>query len=323
MRILVALSTLAANFLLNGLSGSGTLLVSLSGESDVALVDIASQKTIAKLTVGRGPHEITIAPDGRAAYVAISGSGPGGVPGKSIARIDLSNRSVQIFDQGICRQPHDVRVSRDAKLVWIACGPDQSVQEVDARTGKLLKTWKTNVDGGWFVEVSRDNHKLFVPHLEGKSLTIIDRASGDTRNIAFPVGMAGIAISPDGREVWTGYGDAGGARIAILDARSEKLLATIDAGVAGFPRMAFTPDGSRIVIVLDKQCAILDAKTRAILARVELPAGAKVVTVDGSGQHTFLTSPDSNQVLVVDVNAGKLLASFPTGKQPDGIAWVK
>lgn len=333
MRIIAALTLLAASLSSHTVqspggtqspaASGGTLLVSLSGDAQVALIDATTYQTIVMLPVDPGPHEIAVSRDARTAYVAISGTGPGGTPGKSVAVIDLRARSVRAFSEAICRQPHDVRVSRDAKLLWVACGPDQAVLELNARTGKLLRTLKTNVDGGWFVEASRNERRLFVPHLEGKSLTVIDRRDAATRNIPFAGAMAGIAIAPDGREVWAGYDDNGRAKIAVLDAAGTKVIATIDTGVAAFPRMQFTPGGQRVVAVLGRTCVIVDVAGRAITSRIELPAAAKVVAIDGSGSRAFLTSPGSNQVFVIDVTSARLLTSFPVGKQPDSIAWVK
>jgi DNA-binding beta-propeller fold protein YncE len=301
------------------------LLVSLSGEETAALIDANSFETIKLLPVAFGPHEITISPDRRTAYVAISGAGPSNAkPGKSVAAINLKDRSVRMFEKGMCEQPHDVRVSRDNKLLWVACAPAKSVLEFDTQSEELRKTWHTNVDGGWFVEVTPDDRKLLVPHLEGKSLSIINRETGELKNIAFEGSLGGIDISPDGLEAWMTVSEKKESlTVAIVNTKSDTVIEKFDVSGPGFGRLVFTPDGKNVIAANGKEAIIIDSVARKVTSRITLPAAAKVLTLSADGEKAFLTSPPTNQVIVLDLKNGKVETSFPTGKQPDGIAWIQ
>ena len=71
-------AVLFAFFFAVALSASAATLVVLNkSEHTASLIDPDSGKTLAKLPVGRGPHEVIVSPDGRTAYV--SNFGPYGI----------------------------------------------------------------------------------------------------------------------------------------------------------------------------------------------------------------------------------------------------
>jgi DNA-binding beta-propeller fold protein YncE len=115
----------------------------------------------AKLPTGRGPHEIAVSPDGEFAYVA--NSGPQGEPGNTVTVLDLKYRAVKTsFDLAPYTQPHDLRVSRDGSLLWVACAPAQKILEIDARNGKILKTWEDETRAAGCLRQRRMIGKIYV-----------------------------------------------------------------------------------------------------------------------------------------------------------------
>src|ERR1044072_6928698 len=91
---------------------AGVLVIAYMGESRVVLVDGATYKTLATLETGKNPHEVRVSPDKRHAYIAA---------GKWITALDLKKRKVKAtFDLGTF-SAHDIRVSRDGRLLWAAC----------------------------------------------------------------------------------------------------------------------------------------------------------------------------------------------------------
>ena len=82
---------------------AATLIVLNKSEHTASLIDPESGKTIAKLAVGRGPHELIVSPDGRTAYVSNFGRyglcPPGDTmcqaPGNTITVLDLAKRKIK------------------------------------------------------------------------------------------------------------------------------------------------------------------------------------------------------------------------------------
>lgn len=287
---------------------AGVLVIAYMDESKIVLVDGKTYKTIVALDSGKNPHEIRVSPDKRRAYVAA---------GRTITVIDLKNRKVSAnFDLGDYAA-HDIRASRDGRRIWAACAGKEAILELDAETGKVLKTYKTNQKGSWFVEVTPDERKIYTPNLEGKSVSVITRATGEVKVIAFDAPVYGIDITPDGKQVWVS-----GAELGVIDTATDEVIARVKASEAETGRLRVTSDGKKLIVALSKKLAVYDAKTRRLISETELSASPKVLTLSKDNRRAFLTNPDDNSVSVVDLVAGKQLAVFQTGKKPDGIGWV-
>lgn len=288
---------------------AGVLVIAYMDESRVALVDSATYKTLATLTTGKQPHEVRVSPDKRFAYVAA---------GRTITAIDLRERRVKAdFDLGSF-SAHDIRVSRDGRRLWAACANAQAVLEMDADTGKILKTYQTARQGSYFVEITPDERKIYTPNLEGKSVSVIDRATGEVKVIPFEYPVYGIDITPDGSEVWVS-----GRDLTVIDTVTDKVMATVKTSEGDTGRLRISSDGTSLVVALLKKLAVFDLKKRQLINEIELPASPKVLTLSGDNRHAFLTNPNDNSVSVVDIATGKQSTVFQTGKKPDGIGWAE
>lgn len=287
---------------------AGVLVIASMDESKIVLVDGKTYKTIATFDSGKSPHEVRVSPDKRRAYVAA---------GRTVTVIDLKNRKVLTnFNLGEYGA-HDIRVSRDGRRIWLACAGKQAVLELDAETGKVLQTYKTNQKGSYFVEITPDERKIYTPNLEGKSVSIITRATGEVKVIPFEAPVYGIDITPDGKQIWVSGGDLG-----VIDTTTDKVIARVKTSEAETGRFRLTSDGKRAVIALAKKLVVYDVKTRRLISETELSASPKVMTLSADNRRAFLTNPDDNSVSVVDIIAGRQLTTFQTGKKPDGIGWV-
>ena len=289
-------------------ANAGVLVIAYMDEGRVVLVEGEGYKTVATLETGKNPHEVRVSPDHRHAYVAA---------GKSITAIDIKERRVKAtFDLG-SHSAHDIRVSRDGRRLWAACAPTQSILELDSQTGRILKTYPTNQQGSWFVEITPDERKIYTPNLEGKSVSVIELATGKVKVIPFEHPVYGIDITPDGKQVWVSGGD-----LAVIDTTRDEVIARVKTSEAETGRIRLTSDGQKLVVALTKKLAVFDVKTRRLLNETELSSSPKVLTLSGDNRRALLTNPDDNSVSVVDIIAGKQLTTFQTGKKPDGIGWA-
>jgi YVTN family beta-propeller protein len=296
-----------------------TLVVANNGANSVSIIDTLTGQWLAALSVGRGPHEVAISRDGRTAYVAESGSPES--HGNSIAVLDLAKRRFKSrFQVADCQMPHDLRVSRDGKRLWIACAPTQTVVEIDANSGRHRQTWKTKVDGGWMLEVSPDENTLLVAHLEGGGVSFIDRQSGAVKFVPTAEGEMAFDITPNGKEVWAANSQKNS--LTILDVTARKVLTQFALPGEHPVRLKFTPDGKLALIPLStgNKLLLYDVQARKLLETIDLPATPKVTAVSKDGKRAYIGGPDSDQVMVVDLESRKVLQSIKVGKQPDGVA---
>lgn len=287
---------------------AGVVVVAYMGESQVVLVEGATYKILATLETGKNPHEVRVSRDHRHAYVAA---------GSSITAVDLKQRKVKAtFDLG-SYSAHDIRVSRDGRRLWAACAGAQAILELDSNTGKILKTYQTNQQGSWFVEITPDERKIYTPNLEGQSVSVIDRATGKVKIIKFDHAVYGIDITADGKQVWVS-----GRDLAVIDTTKDEVVGRIKTSAAETGRIRLTSDGKKLVVALAKKVAVYDVKTHRLISEIELSSSSKVLALSGDNRRAFLSNPEDNSVSVVDIVAGRQVTTFKTGKTPDGIGWA-
>jgi DNA-binding beta-propeller fold protein YncE len=188
---------------------------------------------------------------------------------------------------------------------------------MDVNSGKIIKTYNTTQEGSWFVEISPDERTLYTPNLEGKSLSIIDRTSGAVHVIPLNAAGYGIDISPDGKFVWVSGGD-----ITVVDTSTKQIVKRIKASEPETGRLRITADGKRVVVALSKRLVVYNALTYKAIQETSLTKEPKVLTVSPDGKHAYLTNPGDNSMAVVDILEGRLIATEPIGRRPDGIAWA-
>ena len=273
LSLVIVLSTVAS-------IKAGIVVIANMDESTVILVDGSTYKILATLPTGKNPHEVRVSPDSRHAYVAA---------GKSVTAIDLKRRRVRAtFDLGTY-SAHDIRVSRDGKLIWAACARAQTILELDSRNGQILKKYSTNQEGSWFVEITPDERKLYTPNLEGKSVSVIDRATGKVKVIPFADAVYGIDITPDGKQVWVS-----GRNLSAIDTATDKVVATVTTSESDTGRIRMTSDGKKLVVALSKKLAVYDARTQRLINETDLSASPKVLTLSGDNRRALLTNPADN-----------------------------
>jgi YVTN family beta-propeller protein len=326
-------ATLAGLLLLVPPAAAESVLIVLNkSDHEAALVNPASYAVLAKLPTGRGPHEAAASPDGRYLYVSNYGSfgvfrqgePPRNEPGNSITVLDLSERKVKAtYDLGENRQPHGIWVSGDGSRLWVTCEGAQAVLELEASTGKILKSWKTNQQVSHMVVPTPDERKLYVANIGSGSVTVIDRASDKVATVPTAAGAEGIDVSPDGREVWVANRGAGS--IAIIDVATDRVVATFSSG-GDFPiRVKFAPDGREVWVsnARSNRIAVFDAKARERVGEVLVGAVPVGILITPDGRRAFVANTNANLVSVIDVAGRKVLQTFSTGNEPDGMAWGK
>jgi len=307
-----------------------TLVVLNKSEHTVSLIDPRSGNTLAKLPVGRGPHEVIVSPDGRTAYV--SNFGPYGIcpagdtmcktPGNTISVIDLVQRQVKAtYDYGSNKGQHGFVISHDGKLVWVTSETPQSLLEIEAATGKIVNQWLTKQQRSHLVVVTPDEKKFYVSNTISGSVSVIERATGAVKVIPIGKGAEAITISPNGREVWVGMPQDN--KIAVISTAKDQVVATFNSGGKQPQRIRFTPNGKDVWVshVAADTLTVIDAKTRKVVANVSVGKRPQGIVFSPDGRRGFFALSRSNQVAVIDVRDRSFVQNFETGLDPDGIGF--
>jgi len=310
-------------------AGAQTLVVLNKSEQSASLIDPSNGTTIAKLPVGRGPHELAISPDGRTAYVANFGRFgvfPAGdtmhtKPGNTVTVLDLADRRVKTtFDFGTHTGQHGVATSKDGSRVWLTSETPNALLEIEAQSGKVLHVWPTQQQRTHLVVPSPDEKRFYITNTVSGSLTIVDRATGSAKSIPIGAGAEGITVAPDGKEIWVAWRND--SKISIVSATTDAVIETFSSAGEGPQRIQFTPDGSQVWAsnVRSNTLTVFDTKTRKLLGTVSVGAGPAGIVFSPDGKLGYFALSGANQIAVIDVAGRKVVRTITTGVEPDGIA---
>jgi YVTN family beta-propeller protein len=301
---------------------SPALLVLNKGDSQLAIVDPASGKVVARVGVGDGPHEVTVSADGKFAYVANYGQQ---TPGNTISVIDLPVQEELLrVDLGPLRRPHgmlfvDGKVLFTAELNRLIARYDPVANKVDwlFGTGQATTHMLVANSGASFI---------FTANIGSNSVSAIERvASPDGwSETEIPVGKApeGIDWSPDGKEVWTATGGDGG--VSIIDVASKKVAQTLSVRTKRTNRLKFTPDG-KLVLLSDRdgdELVVLDRATRQERARLKLGRYPEGIQITPDSSRAYVAEEGANDIAVIDLKTLTVAGHISPGNGPDGMAWA-
>lgn len=282
---------------------------------------------LAEIPIREGPHEVIASPDGRRLFVSIYG---GEEPDDRIAVIDLSRgRVVASHSVGPYTSPHGLALSRDGSRLWVTCeepGPS-AVLELDARTGRIRKTWETGQQQTHMVAASPDEQWLYATSMKSGTLTAIERDTDRLVVVETGAGAADVGVAPDGREVWVANEMA--HTLSIVDARTRRVVATLPTPGRQPVRVVFTPDGRQAWVPLhaDDGVAVYDVATRSLLGVIALPPAGRMgpigLLMGRDGRRAYLAHMGADWVAVIDVPERRLLHTVATGPGPDGLALVR
>jgi YVTN family beta-propeller protein len=307
-----------------------TVVVVCKSDFQLALVDPGTQTILLKLPTGRGPHEVAVSPDGRTAYVSNFGRYsvyPAGdtehdKASNSITVMDLLDRKVKTtFDLGTHTGPHGMVVSRDSKRMWVTTETPQAVLELDSGTGKILHVWNTTQERSHMIVVTPAENKFYVTNTVSGSVSVIDRSTGAVKVLATGPGTEGIAISPDGKEVWAA--SRLDDKISVISTATDTIVAAFPSGGKGPKRMDFTPDGTQVWVTNpgSNQATVFDARARELIASLALSKSPSGVYISSDGRRAYITNANANELSSVDVASRKIVNAMPIGTDPDGVAW--
>jgi YVTN family beta-propeller protein len=311
----------------------GSLLALSKTDHTLAIVDAATLNVIARIPVGNDPHEVIASSDGKTAYVSIYGGGSL----HELNVIDLvAKKPLTNIDTRPLFGPHGLTFVNGK--VWFTAEGSKSVGRYDPATGKLDWSMGTGQDRTHMIYVTADGKKLYTTNVSSGTVSILidtlippgrfappaAKPREDWIQTVIPVarGSEGFDVSPDSSELWTASSEDGA--IYIIDLKTRKSAAKIDAKILGANRLKFTPDGKMVFIssLQSSDLTIYDAKSHTEVKRLKIGHGAAGVLMDPDGSRAFVACTPDNYVAVIDFKTLEVARHIDVGGGPDGLAWA-
>ena len=321
-------------------SAGGLLLVLNKGAASASLVDPRSGATVATMATGEGPHEVAVSPDGRLAVVTDYGAE---TPGSTLTVLDLAaRRPLRTIALAPLRRPHGVAWLPDGRHVAVTIETDSLVAVVDVAAGVVRARIRTHAGVSHMLALAPNGARAYVANIASGSVSMLD-LEGEflLRTVPTGAGAEGIALSPDGAELWVANRAAN--TVSVLDAQTLAPLDTLPS--ADFPiRVAFTPDGALALVTNARSgtLRLFDVASRVEVATIPMPVdSARVrttmlgeefgrgtgvpigVLVGPDGRTAYVANANADLVTVVDLARRRVTGYLPTGREPDGLGWVR
>ena len=308
------------------LAFTGNVVVSVGWRDRLVVIDLATGRQRAVDSGIDEPHELTVSPDGRWAVSADFGDHLGDYEfgGTELGVHELpSGRLVRRIDLGTYRGPHDLVFVAPTRVA-VTTQTSRHVVEVDIATGQVLGATETRAKGSHTLAVSGDARLAFTANEAEGSVSRLDLANRRFlgKHVVGKGATEGIAVTPDGREVWMGFADMGA--VLVVDGASGAVRDTLP-GFGQPHRMAMSADG-RLAAITDFRCEVVqvaDVRARRVLGPIAGLEGAGVAKILPDNRTAVILLLDERVVAMADLVTRRVVArhQLAGGTRPDAAAW--
>lgn len=272
-----------------GVSDDGKLLVVATRDNgSVSVIDTATNEVINQIKVGQNPEFVRI--KGDYAFVSYEPSAKGGpppVPGSAEALAaekeddddDKEPARIGIIDLKLGKKIREItggpetegiEFSKDGKQLVITNEADNTVTVHNIKTGKLLKTIKTQKYGDRprGIKVSPDG-KTYLATLEyGNKFMVMNKNFKVLRTVDTGATPYGIAYDRKGERIFVAANKA--KTLEVYNAKTYEKIKDIPTGNRCW-HFTFTPDDKEILLACGKSDAIIviDAEKLEVTQQIE------------------------------------------------------
>lgn len=288
----------------------------VANQQSASATVLSSDGEARHVQVGVGPHEAAVSPDGRTAVVTIYGNQQS--VGQQLAVIDLTgDLAVRTIDLGTYTRPHGVVfMGGRSDRVAVTSEATNNVVLVDLGPG-TIQAVPTNARASHMAALDAAGGRAWTANVIDNSVSELDLVNRRfVRSFAVPPRPEGIAVTPDGSEVWVGSNETGA--VTIISTRTGEVVHTLTG--ARFPyRLGVSPDGTRMAIVdgMANELVIADVATHQRVGAIPLASPRGVVI--GPDNRTAYVTLAAGELAVVDIRDMRTLRTFAVQSSPDGV----
>jgi YVTN family beta-propeller protein len=293
----LSLGMLALGFALTAAAAGPKAYVGNFKDDSVSVIDTSAGTVIATIPVAKGPHGMSVTPDGRRVYVSGEGS-------TNVSVIDTATDKVtQTIEVG--NTPHGLAMTPDGGLLLVGVYGEDRIAFVDTGTQKVVAT--AAVPKPHTIAVTPDGKLAYAASQQpGKfALVVVDMATRTAiRSVALEKTPRDLEFGYDGKGLY--FTLAGVNAVQVLDPASDKIVAEIPTGASPHIANVFrgAPAGT-VVVQGPGELLLFNPATHAPLRSVAVGKQPHWVAASGDGKFAYVTNEGSNDVTVVDLASGQ------------------
>jgi YVTN family beta-propeller protein len=285
-----------------------TAVILNSDDDSLSVIDGGSYAETARIHIGRGPHHLTVTPDGKNLIIAMSG-------GNELIFVDRATGTVK--DRLTASDPYQVGFSPDAKWFVSASLRLDRIDIWDAANYRLIHRLPAPTMPS-HIGFSPDSQTVYVTLQGTNNLIAIDLASGRVLWVA-PVGRqpAGVLVRPSGTVL---VAIMGSDHVAEVEPRDGSVIRRIHTG-RGAHNFLLSQDGKTLYVSnrVAGTISILDADSLTVTGTLQAPGGPDDMALSPDGRELWVTGRWRAFVDVIEPASGSLKTRIPVGRSPHGI----
>jgi PQQ-dependent catabolism-associated beta-propeller protein len=208
--------------------GSKLLFVACGDSSQADVIDLATRKSLRRMTFGDDPEAFDFSADGKTIFVSLEDEGALGFVDAASGKLGRSTP--------VGKEPEGVMTAPDGKRVYVTSEVANMVHAIDTATGAVLKNITVGKRPRRFA-ITPDGRELWVTNELSASVSILSTADlkviGTVRFEikglrADDITPVGITMTRDGKRALVALGRAN--RLAFVDVATRKLGDTVLVG---------------------------------------------------------------------------------------------
>jgi len=315
----------------------GNLLVANKGDHTLSIFDIPTQKQVALLPVGEAPHELAVSADGKTAVVCNYGAA---VPGNTLTVINIAARKkVRTISTGIYTRPHGIEFISPNEVI-VTSETTRNLLQVNITTGKIDLVIPTEQERSHMVAWSASDRMAYVSNINSGTVSAISLVEKKVlKQVSLSKGIEGIAVSPDGKELWVANRDD--STVTALNTKTWETIAVMPAHAVAY-RVKFLPDGQFAMVSngsagnmsvynVQQHKRVRDIDFRVLQYNAQPDANGAMpvqavpggITVSEGSRYVFVSVTGYKLAAKIDVKDWRISGYFLTGNVPDGIYYAR
>ncbi len=312
----------------------GVLYVVNKGSKSITIFDLFEGTEVKELQLEIEPHEATVVSNPNRIVVTNYGSPDSAA--KSITVIDAETNTVEkTIPLGDSERPHGIITMPQENTVGVVTDVGNHLSVVNIATEEVVKQITTHQDFSHLLVHHPFKPLVYVSNINSGSVSVINVHLNEVIMVIPCSDRAeGIAITPDGSELWVTNIDDN--FISIIDTETYETTSRLDTGNQPL-RIKFSMDGRQCLVsnAADGTISIYDTETKKHIANVQIPGKKNIfekvlysiprpvgILMHPNGKYAFVSNYSAGRVEVLDMNSFTLVSSIKVGEMPDGLALI-
>jgi len=299
----------------NALSGKRAYVANTT-DGTVSVIDTTTNTVLATVTVGLGPSDIAITPDGTVALVTNENA-------DTLSRLDTASNTVT-GTLAVGDGPLDLAITPDGTTAYVTNVNAGTVSVINLATFSVIATIAV-VSRPDVLAITPDGTKVYVAGDLTNAISVIATAT-NTVTATLTVGSDAIEslfVQPNGARVYITNDQS--ALISVLNPATDTVVAGFTTTVQAPLCCLFTPDSATLFVEVGTTSTVAEIATATNTLTTTFPVGTgeladAVSTPDDT--RVYVTNFDTDVVSVVSRATRLVVATIPVGNAPEGIAII-